>query len=242
MPQRFHPFSAQHGITVLIGVIIIAAILTAGRKSARGKRITSAILIFITLGIYPLGQIAWLFNGSNVSLENRLPFHLCDLAALIAGAALLKKNRTLCELTYFWGLAASIQGLLTPAVGYGFPSPVFIAFFVHHFVIVGIALYLPVVHGWRPCSPWWQSPLRAFGWANVYLVMAYALNLLLGTNFGFFMAKPENPSLLDHFGPWPWYILGMEALAIVFFLLLMLPFAHRGNKLASSSDAAIPPP
>lgn len=240
MPE-FHPFSPQHLGAVIVGAFISAFFLLAGLKNERGRRMSRQFLIFLTLGVYPLGQIAWLMNGEG-SLENKLPLHLCDLAAFIAGAALITKHRTLCELTYFWGLAATIQGLITPAVGYGFPSPVFIMFFVHHFVVVAVALYLPIVCGWRPRSPWWKSPLAAFGWVNVYLALAFPLNFWLGTNFGFFMHKPANPSLLDYFGPWPWYILVLEGIALVFFGLLMLPFIGRGNKLVSGGNAAIPPP
>lgn len=237
----FHPFSLQHLWVILIGGTITALFLIAGRCGGRGRSISTRLLAGINLSMYPLGLVGWHLMGGG-SLETSIPLHLCDLAAITAGLALLTKNHTLATLTYFWGLAATIQGLLTPAVMYGFPSPVFILFFVHHFSVVAAALYLPVVCGWRPRSPWWKSPLAAFGWVNVYLAVAFPANWLLGTNFGFLMAKPANPSLLDCFGPWPWYVLVMEALAVAFFLLLTLPFLRRGNKLVSASDTAIPRP
>ena len=45
-----------------------------------------------------------------------------DVAAVVAGFALLTHRPTLCELTYFWGLTASVQALLTPSLGAGFPD------------------------------------------------------------------------------------------------------------------------
>jgi len=95
---------------------------------------------------------------------------------------------------------------------------------------VGAALYLPIVRGWRSGRPWWKGPLTALLWANAYLILSMGVNAWLGTNFGFTARKPVNPSLLDHMGPWPWYLLGMQALAVVLFSLLALPVLGKRNE------------
>jgi uncharacterized membrane protein YwaF len=56
------------------------------------------------------------------------------------------------------------------------------------------------------------------------------VNRILGTNFGFAAKPPDNPSLIDHLGPWPWYLLSMSAIALVLYLLLALPFARSSNR------------
>jgi hypothetical integral membrane protein (TIGR02206 family) len=106
---------------------------------------------------FPLNQAAWMTLGIPLPLDNILPLHLCDIAAMTAGFALLTRHPALCALTYFWGLAATLQALLTPAIGLGFPSWPFITFFIQHFAIVAAALYLPVVEGWRPKRPLWKA-------------------------------------------------------------------------------------
>lgn len=226
MPPVFHPFTFQHLAAVSIGLAITAGLIAMGRSGHRGQLISTGILAFLNLAAYPIIQTAWL-PYRDAAIENLIPFQLCDVAAIVAGFALLTRRKLLCELTYFWGLAATIQGLLTPAIRLGFPAWPFVTFFLQHFAVVAAALYLPLVDGWRPDRPWWRSPLRAFGWANVYLAFAMIVNALTGSNFGFAARKPENPSLLDHLGPWPWYLLGMEALALLFFCLLALPFRRR---------------
>ena len=226
MPPVFHPFTLPHLAAVSIGLTVTAGLIAMGRSGHRGQRISTGILAFLNLAAFAIVQVGWEMMP-DATLEQAIPGHLCDLASILAGFALLTRRPLLCELTYFWGLAATIQGLLTPAIQIGFPSAPFVMFFVQHFAIVAAALYLPTVDGWRPGSPWWRSPGRAFLWANVYLVFAMALNAWLGTNFAFAAHKPVNPSLLDHLGPWPWYLLAMEALALLFFSLLALPFLRR---------------
>jgi uncharacterized membrane protein YwaF len=39
--------------------------------------------------------------------------------------------------------------------------------------------------------------------------------------------KPKSASVLDLFGPWPFYILAGEVAAVVLFYLLWLPFSRR---------------
>jgi hypothetical integral membrane protein (TIGR02206 family) len=225
MPRPFQPFTSEHLLAVVLGGVIIAGFILAGRRGGRSRILSTAVLAFLNLAAYPLGQAAWMTLDAPKALDNLVPLHLCDLAAVTAGFALLTRHPVLCGLTYFWGLAATIQALLTPAITVGFPHLPFVMFFVHHLAVVGAALYLPLVEGWRPPKPFWKGPLVAYLWALVYLAIAMVANTLLGTNFGFAAGPPPNPSLIDHLGPWPWYLLSMQVLAVAFFLLLALPFA-----------------
>lgn len=43
------------------------------------------------------------------------------------------------------------------------------------------------------------------------------------------MQKPSNGSLLDYLGAWPWYLISLEIVAFVLFLLLYLPFLIKNN-------------
>lgn len=225
--MSFQPFSNQHIAALIIGGLGVLVLLWAGKRGGNGRILATALLAFLNLSAYPLGQAAWLSLGRPLALENILPLHLCDIAAMTAGFALLTKRPALCALTYFWGLAATLQALITPAIGIGFPTWPFITFFIHHFAIVGAALYLPIVEGWRPKQPLWRSPLEVYGWSVAYLVFALVANRLLDTNFGFASRPPENPSLLDLLGPWPWYLLSLQCIAVCLFLLLALPLRRK---------------
>jgi hypothetical integral membrane protein (TIGR02206 family) len=226
----FHPFNNEHFGALLIGGLGVMAFLWAGRRGGNSRTLATALLAFLNLSAYPVSQVAWLSLGRPMALEHMLPLHLCDIAAVTAGFALLTQRPTLCSMTYFWGLAATFQALITPALGHGFPGWPFFAFFVHHFAIVAAALYLPIVLGWRPKQPLWRSPLEVYGWSCGYLVFALTVNAVLGTNYGFASRPPQNPSLIDYLGPWPWYLLSMQVIAICLFLLLAWPLRARPSQ------------
>jgi len=226
MANSFHPFSTEHGLIVVIGFAAIAGILICGRRSGTLERGTTLALAWLNLTAYPVGLISWMLQGEPLGAEHYLPFHLCDVASITAGIALLTKHRLTSALTYFWGLAGTIQGLLTPAIEIGFPEPGCLTFFIQHFAIVAASLYLPIVHGWRPLRPLWKAIVEIFAWSFAYLVFALATNALTGANFGYASHPPVNPSLLDHLGPWPWYLLSIQGIALILYSLLCLPFLN----------------
>lgn len=223
----FHPFSREHLVTVIIGVVVTLGLLFIGKRGGNGRTLATAALAFCCLSAYPFNLAAWLSQGKPLALDNLLPFHLCDIAAITAGFALITRHRLLCALTYFWGLAATFQALLTPAISVGFPEWAFITFFIQHFAIVAAALHLAIVEGWRPGYPLWKSPLEVYGWSVGYLIFAMTVNSQLGTNFGFASRPPDNPSLIDHLGPWPWYLISMQAIAVSVFFLLAMPLSRK---------------
>jgi hypothetical integral membrane protein (TIGR02206 family) len=226
----FHPFTPAHFITLAIGCAITSALIVFAKRSKKNQRIVTALLTFLNLAAYPLALFAW--RDHPKSLDNVLPLHLCDLAAIVAGFALFTKRPILLTLTYFWGIAATTQALLTPAITIGPPELPFVHFFIQHFAIVAAAIYIPLVLKWRPEAPWWKSPLKVFGITFVYQGIALLINTTLKTNFAFASRPPDNPSLIDHLGPWPLYLFALQAMALILFVLLALPFRNCAGKYA----------
>ena len=218
----FRPFTAEHYIALSVGFMLIAGLIIFAKYSEKNQRIATAVLAFLNLAAYPFALWAW--QGYPRSLDNVLPLHLCDLAAIIAGFALFTQRRALLMITYFWGIAATTQALLTPAITIGAPSAPFFHFFIQHFAIVGAAFYIPIVLKWRPSGPWWRAPLIMFVISTAYQATALFTNFILHTNFAFASRPPDNPSLIDHLGPWPIYLFAMQAIALILYLILALPF------------------
>lgn len=185
----------------------------------------AAILILqeLSLNLWRLVNHTW-------SPATSLPLHLCGVSVILSAIMLVNKNFLLYEINYFWGLGGAIQALFTPDIGiYGFPHFRYFQFFVSHGSIILAVLYMTWVHGLRPQL---KSVWKVFGITNFYLVVIAGFNLLVGGNYLFICEKPIGGSLLDFLGPWPWYILSLEGVGLVSFLIYYLPWLIRDRLVA----------
>lgn len=232
----FQAYGTSHGVVLILTVAVPALLVAAARRDGSGRTSTAvrwglALLLagnmvaLVAIGL-SRGQREWI---------DYLPMHLCDWLAFIAIGALLTRRQGAYELLYFWGLAGTSQGVLTPDLRFDFPHPYFFTFHVGHSGILAAVAFLTLGCGLRPrAGAFW----RAWLGLQVYLVAAAATNALLDKNFGYLCRKPENPSLLDHLGPWPWYLLAVEAIALAAFYLLELPWRLRRVRESKSASPA----
>lgn len=236
-PAAFQPWGASHLTVLALTLLIPAALILWARRDPSGrveKRVRQALAALLAANILAL-VIIGLVRGENQWIDF-LPMHLCDWLSFLMIAALLTKRQAAFEVSYFWGIAGTSQGVLTPDLQWAFPHPYFFTFHIGHSGILAAVAFLAFAGGMRPRR---GSFLRAWLWLQVYALAAGLTNILLNENFGYLCAKPENPSLLDHLGPWPWYILSLQALALVLFLLLELPWRlGRIRESRSASPAA----
>jgi hypothetical integral membrane protein (TIGR02206 family) len=68
------------------------------------------------------------------------------------------------------------------------------------------------------------SWLRVVLASQVYFALAFSVNKIIGSNYGYLMHKPEGGSAMDFFGPYPYYLITLECLGAVLFFLVLLPF------------------
>jgi len=69
------------------------------------------------------------------------------------------------------------------------------------------------------------------------MLVIFILNQVLGSNYLFIAHKPETASLMDMLGPWPWYILSLEVIALAMCLLLYMPYAIRDQRARGNVSA-----
>jgi hypothetical integral membrane protein (TIGR02206 family) len=154
-------------------------------------------------------------------LATALPLQLCDVAIFVGAAALLLRTQLLVEVTYFWGLAGTIQALITPDLPQHFPSFPFFQYYTAHGGIVTAALFLVVGLGQWPRR---DAILRVLALTVAYAAMVGAIDAATGANYLYLRSKPASGSLLDLLGPWPWYIASAAAIAIALLFVLDAPF------------------
>jgi hypothetical integral membrane protein (TIGR02206 family) len=154
-------------------------------------------------------------NGSWTATTD-LPLALCDVAALVAALACWWPVALLVELTYFWGGAGTLQAVITPDLGVGFPHLVFFEYLVGHLGIVCAALFLVVGLG---LSPRPGSVPRVFGLTALYAAFVGLVDALSDANYMFLRRPPGEWTVLRLLGPWPWYTVSAAGVALLLVLL-----------------------
>ncbi len=219
--QPFRTFDPPHLVTLGLIVLLNLALATlrgAAPPTLAGVRYTLAAIILLN----ELAWHLWHIATRQWTLQTMLPLHLCSVMVYLSAFTLITRQPLAYELLYFMGIGAASQALFTPDLGpYGFPHFRYWQTFISHGLLVSVPIYLTVVEGFRPE---WFSLVRVAVGMNVYVLLVGGVNKILGSNYLFIAHKPETASLLDYLGPWPWYILSLEAIGFVLSVLLYLPF------------------
>jgi hypothetical integral membrane protein (TIGR02206 family) len=218
----------------LAAIAIAAAILVfASRRWPDGWLRWLAIVLLVD-------EVSWwvyLLAGGVPAVELRysLPLQLCDVAIFIAAAALWTRNQLLVEVTYFWGLAGTIQALLTPDLPQHFPSYPYWQYYIAHGGVVAAALVMVVGLRKHP-RPW--AVLRVGALTVAFAAFVGAVDLLTGANYMYLREKPPVTTPLDAMGRWPVYILAGAVVAVVLFAVLDAPFRIRRAAARSAQTTA----
>jgi hypothetical integral membrane protein (TIGR02206 family) len=221
---QFVSYGMEHLLWLLFGATSTFLWILAGKRqnSDGGKRKVGLIMSLLPAALWVGVSLYMIFWVRLVDLGLVLPFHACYFLNLLMPVMLYRRSYFIFEISYFMIMGGCIQALLTPDIQTTFPDYMNIRYFFVHMCLAQSILYAIFVYGFRPT---WKSLGKAFLWINIYFVFIILVNLLLDTNFMYLRSKPNAVTLLDLFGDWPWYILGGELLALVMFVLVMLPFA-----------------
>lgn len=218
-------FDAAH-LTALGAIVALnLAIIATARRWSAGQRAAFRYGLAALLVVNRLALHIWYLVNDMWSVQWQLPLHLCSVMLWLSIYMLLSRSYTAFEFVYFLGIGGASQALLTPDAGiYGFPHFYPVQFFISHGGTITAAVFMAAVEGYRPTT---KSIRKVFLWGNVYLLALIPVNLLLGSNYMYTLHKPHVPTLLDYLGPWPWYLLSGQVIALGIFLLLYTPFIRR---------------
>jgi hypothetical integral membrane protein (TIGR02206 family) len=223
MPIAFQVFGPSHLAVLSLCLLTLLSLGWLRRRRPRAAQMAERTLGVLLFSVWPL-SLAGNFLAGTLNWQNALPLHLCDIAGLAGGLALWTRRPLACEMVYFFGLAGTLQGLLTPNLSVDFPHPRFFGFFLLHGGVVVTALHV-VTALEQPPRP--GAVPRLVALTLVYALLIAPVNALLGVNYGFLCEKPARASLMDHLGDWPWYIVSLVLLCGVFYTLLDWPFARQ---------------
>jgi hypothetical integral membrane protein (TIGR02206 family) len=218
----FELFGPAHIWTVVALAVLFVVYLRAGKAAGPGLKTRMRISLVVFLLVLELvSNIFWALNGVWSSTAH-LPFHMCSAMTYVMAYAFLTENRRLYPLVYLLGIAGAIQAIITPdAQQFGYPHFRFWdSMFSHAGLVLG-GLWVVMVEGVRPT---FRNLVETFVGLNVYALLIFFVNRGLNSNYLYVNGKPQLASAMDLMPTWPYYILVLEAIVLVVFVLMYLPF------------------
>ena len=224
----------EHAAALAVIIPAVAVMVVAARRAPGSwMRVLAVVLV--------VDEVSWWIylvagHGAGTSLVQSLPLQLCDVAIFVAALALWTRSRLLVEVTYFWGLAGTVQALLTPDLPQHFPSYPYFQYYIAHGGVVAAALMLVIGLKLHPRS---SAVLRVGAITVGYAAVVAAVDALTQSNYMYLRTKPPSGSLLDLLGPWPIYIFSAAVVGAVLFALLDAPFrfGRRGPSAKRRAEA-----
>ena len=151
--NAFETFGVSHWVAM--GAIALAAAgLLVIARAARSRRLTRTIawaLAAVLLGneaVYL--RCSWVTQSPSQFVQNALPLHICGMGIFLTAWVLLAPRQRIYEIAYFWGLAGTVQAILTPSVMNHFPSIWYFIYFIGHGTIVVGVLFATIAMKLRP--------------------------------------------------------------------------------------------
>lgn len=216
----FEIFSFSHILMIIvmfIGVLFIILGRSFLKKHNQIVRISFFTILFLLEFLYHI----WLYSGGVWDVSFALPLQLCSISLILCLIMLLTKSQVVFQIVYFMGISGALMAIITPELFLGYPHFRFFQFFITHILIIWTCIYYVIVHQYIPTT---KGLVSSFFFLNGCAAIAYFFNKITRGNYMFLSYKPINGSLLDYFGPYPYYILSLEAAALILFILLLLPY------------------
>jgi hypothetical integral membrane protein (TIGR02206 family) len=241
---QFQPYGLPH-LTVIFLTIVLPFALAAIVQRSKSRRL-ERIIIGVLSAVLILNYVIYLIfirSRGLVDWRQILPMQMCDWGMVVAIVAMWTGNQRWFEVAYFWGIGGTLQAVLTPNLRFGFPDWRFISFFTSHCGIIVGVIFLMLTRRYRPYP---LSIVRVWLWSEFYFVVTLIVDGLTGVNYGFLLHKPEAFSILSFLSDSrPLYLLQLHGVALLFFLVLYVPFAivdliQRGGSTGGSGEPPLP--
>lgn len=247
--MRFRGFTPPY---FLLLIIVALAIFFAARHmkslpaERRGKwlRIVTWSLPCMYLSRFLVFALLDHFVEPQMSLLDRLPFHLCATNAIVMPLAVTTRNKTLLNYMYAIAMPAAAAAMLTPAMSYygqyAYFSWQVLFFYIDHGLMVMTAA-LCVAGGFvRPSIK--EAP-KIMGAFVAYCAVMYPVNRLLGQNY-LFLNYPDEGTVMAFFAQYlgnPGYLAPMAVLFAAVVGLMYLPWVLRERrKTGRDATSSVP--
>jgi hypothetical integral membrane protein (TIGR02206 family) len=208
---------------ILITFVLIGLVLYLAMKlNKQSQRILSVALGVCFLSgailIHP-----YLLHLGKWSVKTSMPLHMCTFSAIISGWMMIKPKQWGFEILVYWGIPGGIHSIITPEFIHGMEGLLIPEYYFLHGNIVLAPLYLLLINKMQLSKrSWWSY----FLYTQLCIPFIGSINWLFNSNYMYLVEKPmaDNPFII---GDWPWYILLLEIVIILHFILIYIIFRPR---------------
>ncbi len=218
----FSLYGIQH-ITLIILIICLSIGLPyfSNRFLNPNQQLLTSRIMAIFIFCWVILYDVILIYLDKFNYETDLPLDICNLIGLLVPFLMWNPSVKIFPFLYFYIMAGTTQAVFTPHLFDGFPNFVFIKYWVVHGGLIVYILYVAFV--WK-----FQLSLkdlwRSFLLIQIYALIIYLTNELIGANYLYLVKKPPTVSVLDYFGPWPVYIFVCEVIMLFLMFMVYLPY------------------
>lgn len=225
----FEMFSTAHLVAIIVLFFVVILLYLSKRKWLIQPENLQRIerLFAVSLLIMDIFYYIWLFQSGRWSLVSSLPLELCSISLVMTILLLWTGNKHIYDFVFYAGIGGALQAIATPVLDLSIPHFRYFHFFYTHIGIILAALYFTWIKGYRPT---FKGIIKTMVALNILVPIVFAINVIVEGNYMFLRMKPENGSLLDFLGPYPWYILSLEVVTFIIFLVLWLVFRKKESK------------
>lgn len=179
----FKAFGPIHIFILLIAMLGCRYLLKKGKKNSKVEKLIGSILIFQQVTLF-----TWYISSNYNVLKEGLPLYHCRIAIWLLGIGFIFNKDTLKRIGSVWGLVGSLAALTYPCLDpFIFPHITQFTFFIGHLFLLWGSVYCLYVERIVINKSNYKTLLV---FTNVYHVLMYILNQILGSNYGYMRISP----------------------------------------------------
>ena len=219
----FRSYSLEHVLSVCFGIALGYLIIfkTKHWTYLAQRKLLLSLTIFIALFQLLKVPIKIMQGVFDPTLD--LPLHLCHFLPFFLIYIFYFLNRNLWAILFFWVVLGCTQASITPTLIVSLFNWDALRYWTLHFLIVIVTLYPMFNWKWElKFSDVWKTIVGL----NVVALVIYLINVQLGSNYMYLNAKPPGKNLYAFFPEWPYFILIIEVILIVFSHLLYFLYKY----------------
>jgi len=196
------PFTWQHGILILLGILSVVLTLKYAIKVKESKyennikKIFAIWLLFLEI-IYHLHY--WSYGMFSV------PLHVCSFGVMFSIAILITNSEKVFEYLFFIGIFGGLAALFIPnSLGYTYYNMRYYHFIVLHMSIAIVPIYYYKAYDFRITL---KSVYKTMLLLSLLTPLVAYVNITFDKNYMFIGEKPE--IIAGILPDWPYYIIIM---------------------------------